>query len=104
MLAGGPALSLSIEVAIAIAVLLTVVAISYRQVCRAYPSGGGAYIVARENLPRSSAWWRPAALLIDYVMTVAVSTSSAMDQQISIVPASDQTITGCDPDRGRRSP
>jgi amino acid transporter len=76
----------SIEVAIAIAVLLTVVAISYRQVCHAFPSGGGAYAVARQELRPALGLVAAAALLIDYVMTVAVSTSSAMDQLISIAP------------------
>src|SRR5437868_15147018 len=49
ILAGAGALMVSIQVAIAIALLLAVVSISYRQVCRAYPSGGGAYVVARET-------------------------------------------------------
>ena len=47
VLAGAAALAISVEVAVAITILLTVVSFSYRQVCRAYPSGGGAYIVAR---------------------------------------------------------
>ena len=89
VLAGALALFLSIEVAIAIVVLLTVVAISYRQVCRAFPGGGGAYAVARQELRPILGLVAAAALLIDYVMTVAVSTSSAMDQLISIVPAID---------------
>src|SRR5512146_2746935 len=50
VLAGASALLLSVEVAIAIALLLAVVALSYRQVCRAYPNGGGAYAVAKENI------------------------------------------------------
>jgi len=85
-LAGAGALFLSIPVAIAITVLLTVVAISYRQVCRAFPGGGGAYAVARQELLPILGLVAAGALLIDYVMTVAVSTSSAMDQVISIVP------------------
>ena len=87
MVAGAAALTLSIEVAIAIAILLTVVSISYRQVCRAYPSGGGAYVVARENLSQTAGLVAAAALLIDYVMTVAVSTASAIQQIQSIIPA-----------------
>ena len=78
MVAGVAALALSIEVAIAISLLLAVVSISYRQVCRAYPSGGGAYVVARENLSQTAGLVAAAALLIDYVMTVAVSTASAV--------------------------
>ncbi len=88
-LAGAGALFLSIPVAIAIAVLLTVVAISYRQVCRAFPAGGGAYAVARQELLPILGLVAAGALLIDYVMTVAVSTSSAMDQLISILPSID---------------
>lgn len=54
VLAGMAALTLSIQISIAIALLLTVVSISYRQVCRAYPSGGGAYAVARENISQGA--------------------------------------------------
>jgi amino acid transporter len=81
------ALAYSIGVSIAIALLLTVVSFSYRQVCRAYPSGGGAYIVARQNLAPIFGLIAAAALLIDYVMTVAVSTASAIQQIQSILPA-----------------
>ena len=85
--AAGGALAYSIGVSIAIAVMLTVVSFSYRQVCRAYPSGGGAYVVARENLAPLFGLIAAAALLIDYVMTVAVSTASAIQQIQSVVPA-----------------
>lgn len=85
-LAGAGALFLSIPVAIAIAVLLTVVAVSYRQVCRAFPGGGGAYAVAHRELVPILGLVAAGGLLIDYVMTVAVSTASAMDQLISILP------------------
>ncbi len=84
--AGATALAFSVSVSIAIAVLLAVVAISYRQVCRAYPGGGGAYAVARENLNPLLGLIAAAALLIDYVMTVAVSTASAIAQIVSVVP------------------
>ena len=87
ILAGAAAMLLSIEVSIAIAILLTVVALSYRQVCRAYPSGGGAYVVARTNLAPIFGLIAAASLLIDYVMTVAVSTASAIAQIQSVVPA-----------------
>ncbi|MFZ5853665.1 MAG: APC family permease [Chloroflexota bacterium] len=86
IVAGVSALALSVEVALAIAVLLAVVSFSYRQVCRAYPSGGGAYVVARENLAPVFGLIAAAALLIDYVMTVAVSTASAIQQIQSVVP------------------
>jgi amino acid transporter len=81
------ALAYSIGVSIAIALLLTIVSFSYRQVCRAYPNGGGAYIVARQNLAPIFGLIAAAALLIDYVMTVAVSTASAIQQIQSILPA-----------------
>jgi amino acid transporter len=86
VLAGASALYISIEVAVAIAVLLAVVSFSYRQVCRAYPSGGGAYMVARENLNQLAGLVAAAALFIDYVMTVAVSTASAVSQAYSVWP------------------
>ena len=87
VLAGAAALFASIEVSIAIALLLAVVALSYRQVCRAFPNGGGAYAVAKAELTPLLGLVAAAALLIDYVMTVAVSTSSALDQLASLVPA-----------------
>jgi amino acid transporter len=86
VIAGAGALFLSVQVAIAIALLLAVVSASYRQVCRAYPNGGGAYIVARTNLAPIFGLIAAAALLIDYVMTVAVSTASAIAQIQSVIP------------------
>ncbi|MDP2349779.1 MAG: APC family permease, partial [Chloroflexota bacterium] len=86
VIGGAAAFLLSAEAAIAIAILLAVVAISYRQVCRAFPNGGGAYAVARQELSPLLGLVAAAALLIDYVMTVAVSTSSAVEQLISIAP------------------
>ena len=87
ILGGAAAMLLSVEVAAAIAGLLAVVALSYRQVCRAYPNGGGAYVVARTNLAPIFGLIAAASLLIDYVMTVAVSTASAIAQIQSVVPA-----------------
>ena len=86
LLAGASALFLSLEVSIAITVLLAVVSVSYRQVCRAYPNGGGAYIVARTNLAPIFGLIAAAALLIDYVMTVSVSTAAAIAQIQSVWP------------------
>ena len=86
LVAGASALLLSVEVAIAITILLAVVSISYRQVCRAYPNGGGAYIVAKTNLAPIMGLIAAAALLIDYVMTVSVSTAAAIAQIQSVVP------------------
>lgn len=81
-LAGGGAavFAISIPLAIAIAVLLTIVTISYRQTIHAYPNGGGAYIVARDNLGELPAQIAGAALLTDYILTVAVSISAGVEQ------------------------
>jgi amino acid transporter len=86
LVAGASALLLSVEVAIAIAILLAVVSVSYRQVCRAYPGGGGAYVVAKTNLAPIFGLIAAASLLIDYVMTVAVSTAAAIVQLQSLWP------------------
>jgi len=86
VLAGTGALLLSLPVAAAIALLLAVVSTSYRQIGYAYPSGGGAYAVARANLGVGPALVAAGALLVDYVMTVAVSTASAVEQITSAVP------------------
>ena len=86
IVAGAGALFLSLEVAIAIAILLAVVSTSYRQIGYAYPNGGGAYAVSKENLGRYAALIAGAALLVDYILTVAVSISSAVQQITSAVP------------------
>ena len=86
VLAGAGALFLSLPVAAGIALLLGTVAISYRQIVHAYPSGGGDYAVARRNLPVLGSLVVAGALLVDYVMTVSVSTASAAEQVISAVP------------------
>jgi amino acid transporter len=83
---GGTILGLSIPIAIAIAVLLVIVTISYRQTIFAYPNGGGAYIVARDNLGETVAQIAGAALLTDYILTVAVSISAGTAQIISAFP------------------
>ena len=86
VLFGAGALFLSLPVAAGVAFLLAAVAISYRQIVHAYPSGGGDYAVARRNLPLIGSLVVAGALLVDYVMTVAVSTASAAEQVISAVP------------------
>jgi amino acid transporter len=75
---GTGALTLSIPVSIAIITLLLIVGFSYRQTIHAYPSGGGAYIVAHENLGQLPGLLAAAALLIDYVLTVAVSIAAGV--------------------------
>jgi len=79
-------LGVSIPIAIAIAILLAIVTISYRQTIFAYPNGGGAYIVARDNLGELPAQIAGAALLTDYILTVAVSTSAGVAQITSGFP------------------
>jgi len=86
VLAGGAAVAWSVEVALAITVLLVIVTTSYRQVCHAYPSGGGAYAVARANLGVPIALLAAAALLFDYMMTVAVSIAAGIAAITSVVP------------------
>ena len=73
-------------VAAGVVVLLAVVVLSYRQVVRAYPSGGGSYEVASRNLGAGAGLLVAAALLVDYVMTVAVSVAAGVDNVISALP------------------
>ncbi len=85
-LAGSGALSLSLPIALAIVVLLTLVVLSYHQTIKAYPSGGGAYIVAHENLGVLPGLLAAAALLVDYTLTVAVSVAAGVAAITSAVP------------------
>ncbi len=86
--AGGlAALSYGLPVAACVAALLAIVAISYRQTIHAYPSGGGAYIVAKENLGVGPGLTAGAALLVDYVLTVAVSIASGVAAITSAFPS-----------------
>lgn len=78
LVAGSQALGLGMPIAAGIAGLLIIVAVSYRQTIHAYPNGGGAYIVAHENLGQLPGLVAAAALLIDYVLTVAVSISAGV--------------------------
>ena len=73
-----------IPMAIAVAVLLAIVVTSYRQTIFAYPSGGGAYIVSRENLGEYPSLVAAASLLVDYILTVAVSVSAGVAAIISL--------------------
>jgi amino acid transporter len=74
-------------IALAVVVLLTVVVISYRQVVHAYPGGGGSYEVVTQNLGRAAGMVVAAALMVDYIMTVAVSVAAGVDNIISALPA-----------------
>ena len=81
------ALDFSVPVSIAIAGLLAIVAFSYRQVCIAYPTGGGSYSVSKANFGKMASLVAASALLIDYNLTAAVSTSSAVEQIVSAFPS-----------------
>jgi amino acid transporter len=87
VVAGAVALQWATPVGLAIALLFVIVSVSYRQTVFAYPSGGGAYVVARENLGLTAGLTAAAALLTDYVLTVAVSVSSGVAAIISAFPA-----------------
>src|SRR5437762_2537350 len=86
VLAGSAALSYSLPVALGIAALLAVVVVSYRQTVAAYPQGGGAYIVAKDNLGVFPALTAAAALLVDYVLTVSVSVVAGIAALTSALP------------------
>lgn len=86
ILAGTGALTNSIPIALSIALLTFVVVISYQQTIRAYPNGGGAYVVANANLGFVAAITGASALLVDYIMTVAVSTAAAVAAITSALP------------------
>ncbi len=86
IVAGAVAFTLSLEIAIAIAILLAVVSTSYRQIGQAYPDGGGAYAVGRANFGKLAGIVAAGALLVDYILTVAVSISSAVEQITSALP------------------
>ena len=87
VLAGSAALRWSLPLSVAIALLLLIVTTSYRQTIHAYPSGGGAYIVAKENLGVYPGLMAAGALLIDYVLTVSVSVAAGVAAITSAVPA-----------------
>ena len=86
-LAGTAAFVHAFPIAVAIVLLLGIVTASYEQTIQAYPGGGGAYIVARDNLGELPAQIAAAALLTDYILTVAVSVSSGVAQVASAFPA-----------------
>lgn len=85
-IAGAAGLSYSFPISIAIVVLLSIVALSYSQTIMAYPSGGGSYVVAKENLGTLPGLLAAAALLIDYVLTAAVSLTAGVEAIASAFP------------------
>ena len=86
ILVGAAALSYSIPVSIAIVLLLTILTLSYQQIIYEYPAGGGAYTVSKANLGIWPGLTAAAALMIDYVLTVAVSVAAGVAALTSAVP------------------
>ena len=84
--AGTAAFGYVFPISIAIVLLMGIVSVSYEQTIHAYPGGGGAYIVSRDNLGETPAQIAGAALLTDYILTVAVSISAGVAQIISAYP------------------
>ena len=87
MILGTSVFFYSLPIALAIVGLLVIVTLSYRQIIYAFPSGGGAYVVARDHINTTTSLVAGAALMIDYVLTVAVSISSAVAALTSAFPA-----------------
>ena len=86
VLAGAASVGFAFPISISIVLLLAILILSYEQILHAYPGGGGAYIVARDNLGDFPALIAAAALLTDYILTVAVSVSSGVAQIVSAFP------------------
>jgi len=88
LLAGGvQALGYALPISVVIASLLAIVAFSYRQTIHAYPTGGGAYIVAKENIGQTAGLIAAASLLVDYTLTVSVSISAGVLAITSAFPS-----------------
>lgn len=87
MIMGVAALWYSIPISLAVLVLLLILILSYRQIIHNYPSGGGAYMVAKENLGLPFGLVAGGSLLVDYILTVAVSASAGTDAITSAFPA-----------------
>jgi len=89
IVAGVGAFVYAIPISLTIATLLAIVAFSYRQTIHAYPKGGGAYIVAKENISQTAGLVAAASLLVDYTLTVSVSISAGVLAITSAVPSLD---------------
>jgi hypothetical protein len=87
LLAGAGALDMSLYLGVAIVLLMVATGVSYRQVIKEYPGGGGSYSVAAENLGEAPALMAGAGLLVDYVLTVAVSVSAGVAAITSAIPS-----------------
>src|SRR3954451_6013675 len=90
VVAGVGAFVYAIPISLVIATLLALVALSYRQTIHAYPTGGGAYIVAKENIGPTAGLIAAASLLVDYTLTVAVSISAGVLAITSALPSLDE--------------
>src|SRR5437867_4176075 len=88
--AGTAALGYALPIAFVIAALLAIVAFSYRQTIHAYPTGGGAYRVAKENIAENAGLTAAASLLVDYTLTVSVSISAGVLAITSAFPSLDE--------------
>src|SRR5512146_2532839 len=86
LVAGSAGLLLAFPIGLVIVVVLTIAAISYYQTIHAYPSGGGSYVVARSNLGTLPGLVAAGALLIDYILTAAVSLTAGVDAIASAFP------------------
>jgi amino acid transporter len=86
VVAGSVGLGLSFPIGLAITLLLSLVALSYFQTIHGYPSGGGSYVVARENLGTTAGLVAAAALLVGYLLTAAVSLTAAVEAIASAIP------------------
>src|SRR5208283_558691 len=84
---GAAGVAYILPISLSIIVLLGIVYFSYRQTIEAYPGGGGSYTVARENLGPSAGLLAAAALMIDYILTVAVGVSAGIGALVSAVPS-----------------
>jgi amino acid transporter len=87
VLAGSDELKLSLPIGAALAVLMLSVGLGYRQVIRAYPNGGGSYIVASDSLGARWGLLAGAGLIVDYILTVAVSVASGVEAVTSAIPS-----------------
>jgi amino acid transporter len=94
--AGSASLGLTLPIGVAIICLLSIVALSYRQTIPAYPNGGGAYIVAKDNLGTLAGLVAAASLMIDYVLTVSVSVAAGVQALATLFPMPVVTIVTID--------